>query len=329
MNKIRFGIVGSSAIVENFLKGAAKVHDFELVGVYSRELDKAKAFGENKGARLFFDSLEEMASCEEIDAIYIASPNFMHANQAITCLEKGKHVLCEKAFASNSKEVKRMIEAANINNVVLMEAMKTTVNPNFKALMDNIHKIGKIRRYFASFCQYSSRYDKYKEGIVLNAFKKELSNGALMDIGIYCIYPMVILFGKPESLKADAIMLESGVDGQGSILFNYKEMNGVIQYSKIANSYIPSEIQGEEGSIIIDKINGPRNIKIKYRDGREEDISVVQESYDMCYETEEFINIIKSGRKSSKINSLGTSLIVSEIMESARKQIGLEFPADL
>jgi len=329
MNKIRFGIVGTSGITENFLKGAAKARDFELVGVYSRELDKAKAFGEKQGARLFFDSLEEMAICEEIDAIYIASPNFMHARQAITCLEKGKHVLCEKAFASNSKEVKAMIEAAKENNVVLMEAMKTTVNPNFKALMDNIHKIGKIRRYFASYCQYSSRYDKYKEGIVLNAFKKELSNGALMDIGIYCIYPMVILFGKPESLKADAIMLESGIDGQGSILFNYKDMNGVVQYSKIANSYLPSEIQGEEGSIIIDKINGPTNIKIRYRDGHEEDISVDQEADDMCYETEEFINVIKSGGKTSKINSLETSLNVSEIMESARGQIGLEFPADL
>ena len=329
MGKVRFGIIGTSGITENFLKGAAKVEDFELVGVYSRDLDKAKAFGEKQGARLFFDSLEKMASCEEIDAIYIASPNFMHASQAITCLEKGKHVLCEKAFASNSKEVKAMIDAANKNNVVLMEAMKTTVNPNFKVLMDNIHKIGKIRRYFASYCQYSSRYDKYKEGIVLNAFKKELSNGALMDIGIYCIYPMVVLFGKPENIKADAIMLESGIDGQGSILFNYKDMNGVVQYSKIANSYLPSEIQGEEGSIIIDKINGPTNIKIKYRDGREEDISVAQEAYDMCYEIEEFINVIKSGEKTSKINSLETSLSVSEIMESARKQIGLEFPADL
>lgn len=329
MGKVRFGIIGTSGITENFLNGAAKVQDFELVGVYSRELDKAKDFGEKYGARLFFDSLEKMAGCEEIDAIYIASPNFMHASQTIICLEKGKHVLCEKAFASNSKEVKAMINAASKNNVVLMEAMKTTLNPNFKVIMDNIHKIGKIRRYFASYCQYSSRYDKYKEGIVLNAFKRELSNGALMDIGIYCIYPMVVLFGKPESLKADAIMLESGIDGQGSILFNYNDMNGVVQYSKIANSYLPSEIQGEEGCIIIDKINGPTNIKIKYRDGKEEDISVAQETYDMCYETEEFIKIINLGERYSKVNSLETSLSVSEIMESAREQIGLEFPADL
>ncbi|PRR79791.1 Gfo/Idh/MocA family protein [Clostridium vincentii] len=329
MGKIRFGIIGTSGITENFLKGATKVENFKLVGVYSRDMDKAKDFGEKKGARLFFDSLEKMASCEEIDAIYIASPNFMHASQAITCLENGKHVLCEKAFASNSKEVKKMIETANKNNVVLMEAMKTTVNPNFKALMENIHKIGKIRRYFASYCQYSSRYDKYKEGIVLNAFKKELSNGALMDIGIYCIYPMVVLFGKPENIKADAIMLESGVDGQGSILFNYKDMNGVVQYSKIANSYLPCEIQGEEGNIIIDKINGPADINIKYRDGHEENISVFKEADDMCYEIEEFINVINSGEKVSKINSLETSLWVSEIMENARKQIGLEFPADL
>ncbi|WP_341467137.1 hypothetical protein [Clostridium septicum] len=86
-----------------------------------------------------------------------------------------------------------MIKVAKENNVVLMEAMKTTLFPNFKIIKDNLYKIGKVRRYFASFCQYSSRYDKYKSGEILNAFKPELSNGSLMDIGVYCIAPMVNL----------------------------------------------------------------------------------------------------------------------------------------
>ena len=83
-----------------------------------------------------------------------------------------------------------MIEASRRNGVALMEAVKTTLTPNFMALREALPKAGTLRRYFSAFSQYSSRYDKFKEGIVLNAFRPELSNGALMDIGIYTIYPM-------------------------------------------------------------------------------------------------------------------------------------------
>ncbi|MFP3480910.1 gfo/Idh/MocA family oxidoreductase, partial [Burkholderia sp. SIMBA_057] len=73
-----------------------------------------------------------------------------------------------------------MIHAAKTNGVLLMEAMKTTFLPNFSMLQNHLHKIGPVRRFTASYCQYSSRYDAYKNGTVLNAFKPELSNGSLM-----------------------------------------------------------------------------------------------------------------------------------------------------
>ena len=270
-----------------------------------------------------------MAKSDLIDAVYIASPNSFHYEQAKIFLSNKKHVFCEKSMASNSKEVKSMIELANENNVLLMEGMKTTLMPNFKIIKDNLHKIGKIRRYFASYCQYSSRYDKYKEGIILNAFKKELSNGATMDIGVYCIYPMVCLFGAPKEIKVNNFMLESGVDGQGSSLFKYDDMDGSIIYSKIANSYLPSEIQGEEGTIIIDTIHDMNKITIKYRNGKTEVISVDQIEENMMYELKEFIELINNNTLESKINSHENSLNTSKIMEEIRKQIGLVYPADL
>ena len=92
-----------------------------------------------------------------------------------------------------------MIEASERYGVTLMEAMKHTLTPNFLSVLKNIERVGKVRRYFSSYCQYSSRYDKFKEGIVLNAFDPKLSNGAIMDIGVYTIYPMVVLFGQPSS----------------------------------------------------------------------------------------------------------------------------------
>jgi len=83
-----------------------------------------------------------------------------------------------------------------------MEALKTTFLPNFIAIKDNLHKIGRIRRVINIFCQYSSRYDAYKQGNLPNIFNPTFSTGSLMDIGIYCVYPVICLFGKPKEVIA-------------------------------------------------------------------------------------------------------------------------------
>lgn len=325
---VRFGIIGTNWITESFIQAAKKVEGFSLTAVYSRTTEKAKDFADKHHAEHIFTDLEEFASSDTFDAVYIASPNSLHASQAILCMEKGKHVLCEKPMASNRSEVNAMIKAANEYNVVLMEALKTTLLPNFLAIKENLHKIGKVRRYFASYCQYSSRYDKYKEGTVLNAFKPEFSNGSVMDIGIYCVYPAITLFGEPNEIKSSGYMLESGVDGEGSILLTYDEMDAVIMYSKITNSYVPSEIQGENGSIIIDKIHTPESVKIHYKDGTIEDLTQPQEAESMYYEAKEFIELVTQSRHQSEINSHQNSLITATVIEAARKQIGLVYPAD-
>lgn len=325
---IRFATIGTNWITEAFIEAAKKTEDFTLAAVYSRTDEKAKQFAAKTGAERTFTNLEELAKSKDIDAVYIASPNSLHAEQAILLMNHGKHVLCEKPMASNTKEVKAMIDAARRNGVVLMEAMKTTLLPNFQAVREHLHKIGKIRRYFASYCQYSSRYDAFKQGTVLNAFNPAFSNGALMDIGVYCIYPMVVLFGKPNRLQASSLKLESGVDGEGTIIFTYEDMDAVVMYSKITNSYLPAEIQGEDGSILIDAIHTPTKVEIRYRDGRTEDITVPQEQPPMYYEVKEFIELIKNGKRESEVNSHEHSLLTIALMEEARKQTGIVFPAD-
>ncbi|UFT99921.1 Gfo/Idh/MocA family oxidoreductase [Radiobacillus kanasensis] len=325
---IRFGVIGTNWITESFLDAATEVKDFSLTSVYSRTEEKAKEFADKHQATHTYTEIEEFAKSEEFDAVYIASPNSYHAEQAILCMNYGKHVIIEKSIASNAKEVESIIEAAEKNGVVVMEALKTTFLPNFQAIKENLHKIGTVRRYFASYCQYSSRYDAYKEGTILNAFNPKFSNGSLMDIGVYCTYPMVALFGKPNKLLASSFLLDSGVDGQGSIMFEYDEMSGVVMYSKIANSYIPSEIQGEKGSILIDNFNSPTHVEIRYKDGTTEDITREQVDNTMYYEAKAFIETIQSGKKESDVNSLEQSLITAQLLEEARKQTGVVFPAD-
>ena len=325
---VRFGVVGTNWITEAFIKGASHNEDFQLAAVYSRTEERAAEFAGKHGVNTIFTDLEDMAKSNVIDAVYIASPNSMHASQAITFMENGKHVLCEKAIASNSSELAEMINIAKNHNVVLMEALKSTLMPNFKAIQESLHKIGKVRRYFASYCQYSSRYDKYKEGTVLNAFNPEFSAGSLMDIGIYCIYPLVVLFGEPNSVQGNGYVLESGVDGEGSLILKYDEMDAVIMFSKITDSTLPSEIHGEDGNIRIDKISTPEKVEIIYRDGKTENISREQLADNMFYEAEEFITLIQQGRQQSANNSLENSRITMSILDEARKQMGVRFPSD-
>lgn len=326
--KIRFGVIGTNSIVDKVLEGASFDSRFELTAIYSRTQEKADEFARKHNVPHTFTSLEAMAASGLIDAVYIASPNSLHASQSILFMQHGKHVLCEKPFASNTKEVKGMIAASRKNNVTLMEAMKPSLTPNFKALKNHISEIGTIRRYFSCYCQYSSRYDKLKEGVVLNAFDPTLSNGAVMDLGVYTIFPMVVLFGRPLKISATGLKLSTGADGQGAVNLEYEGMNATVLYSKIADSALPTEIQGEDGTITADRINIIGKVSLKNRNGEEKIISSTDVIHEYYYEVAEFINLIQEGKRESEINSHENSLITIEIVDEIRKQLGVKYPAD-
>lgn len=337
MTKIRFGVVGTNFITDWVIAGAREDERFELAAVCSRTRERGEEFAAKHNIPHIFTSLEEMATSDLVDAIYIASPNYAHAEQSILCMNAGKHVLCEKPLAANAKQARQMVECSRKNGVTLMEAMKSTLSPNFTAVMDNLHRIGTPRRYFASFCQYSSRYNKFKEGVVLNAFRPELANGAMMDIGVYTIYPLVALFGKPQSINAQGIVLSSGVDGQGAVNMQYEGLNATILYSKIANSHLPAEIEGEDGNILIDRIQTPTDVHFyprqapasgheKHADG--EILNHKEEHNEYYYEVKEFIDLIEQERLESEVNSHQNSITTLEIIDEVRRQLGVRYPSD-
>lgn len=328
-NKIRFGVVGTNFITDWVIAGGREDDRFELTAVCSRSIQTAQAFAQRHQITHTFASLHEMAASDCIDAVYIASPNAFHATQSIVCMQHGKHVLCEKAFASNAHEVRLMIATARQCGVVLMEAMKPTLTPAFRAVQQHLPTLGTVRQYVATYGQYSSRYDKLKQGTVLNAFTPELSNGAAMDIGIYTIYPMVVLFGRPDTIQAAGIRLSSGVDGHGSVNFQYaNQMIGSVHYSKVADATLPTEIQGEEGLIRLDRINAIGDVQLIHRQGNTQSIMPQTHHNEYYYEVAEFIDLIESGQKESAVNSLQNSLITLEILDEIRHQIGIVFPAD-
>ncbi len=326
--KVRFAVIGTGKISDTILAAGGLDSRFVPYAVYSRRAESGEAFAKKHGMQVVYTSLEEMLADSNIDAVYIASPNSCHCHHTVAALRAGKHVLVEKAFASNTREAKQMVEAARESGKVLMEAIKTIPTPNFQAAKAALGRIGKVRRYFSSYCQYSSRYDAFRRGEVLNAFKPELSNGALVDIGVYTIYPMVALFGMPKGFSASAQMLSSGVDGQGTVTFHYDGMDGVVLYSKIADSELVTEIQGEDGTITLNRINTIDRVTFTPRGGESEELTCDHCGDDYYYEIAEFLDTIERGACESSINTHERSLEVVSLLEAVRKECGILYPTD-
>ena len=209
-----------------------------------------------------------------------------------------------------------------------MEAIKSIYLPHFQTVKDALPRLGEIHKYHASFCQYSSRYDAYKRGEEPNTFKRELSNGGLMDIGVYCLYPMVALFGVPKTCIAMGTLLESGVDAEGTLLCKYEAMSAVVSYSKVSASSFGGEIQGEEGTLQIDRISRFEKISLLWRNGEEEVLSVGQEGNGMSYEIKAFIGMIYDTSRKLMNEKLKLSKEVMKLMDEARQQMGIVYPAD-
>lgn len=351
MKRTRFGIVGTGRISDWVLKGAAMEPRFEAAAVCSRTEDKGKAFAQAHGIGKVCTDIDSLVSDPEIDAVYIGTPNDTHHDIAIRCMKHGKHVLCEKPLASNAKEVKEMVETAKACGVMLMEAMISTLTPNFKAAAERLKTLGEPRHYFSTFCQYSSKYDLLKRIIagedgspVPSSFNPDHSGGALMDIGIYPIYPMVALFGAPASVKANVTTCKvptsegmKAIDIQGSVLFEYAGMEAAVAYSKIADSNLPTEIACDGGILSLDQIHICRHAGMTRRgaptSGRSagpqtEDISVPADADEYLCEFKEFIDVLEAGRTESSVNSLETSLTTARILDEIRRQAGVTFPAD-
>ncbi|MFI3250409.1 MAG: Gfo/Idh/MocA family oxidoreductase [Eubacteriales bacterium] len=323
---VRFATIGSNVIVDQFLNEAKKVEGLQYVSAYSRTPEKAKDFAKKHNALRWDSDLLELANAPDIDAVYIASPNSLHCEQAILMMKHNKHILCEKTIASNENELQEMLKVAQEHQVILLEAVRSAFDPGFETVAQNLGKLGKIRRATFIKCQYSSRYDKFRNGIIENTFDPSLSNGSLMDIGIYCIHPMVFLFGMPNRIVSDTIILENGVDGAGTILFSYDSMQAEMIYSKISNNFLPSQIQGEEGTMIIDEIADTRKIEILYRNGEKESYSFEKAQYNLLYEAQKWVEMIENQEKATKYND--ASVMTLQVMDTVRKQLGIVFPAD-
>ena len=248
---INLGTIGTGWITASFIEAAKLSGKLNLSAVYSRTEDKAKQLAHTYHAAHYFTDIEEMAKSPEIQAIYIASPNSVHFEQALTFLKNKKHVICEKPIFSNRAELDEAFQIAEENGVFLFEAIRNIHTPNFRILKEKLQMAGNLRSAMLPYIQYSSRYDLFLKGEVPNIFSSTFSGGALVDLGVYPLYLAVGLFGEPRKVTYHPVILSSGVDGSGTLVLEYKDFVCTILCSKISHSVIPCEIHGEKGTFVL------------------------------------------------------------------------------
>jgi len=326
---INFGTVGTGWITHSFIQAAQLSKQLNLVGVYSRTEAKAIELADIYKAPHFYTDINEMAKSPEIEAVYIASPNSVHFEHALTFLKNKKHVICEKPIFSNTRELDEAYRIAEENGVYLFEAIRNIHSPNFRILKEKLHLAGNLRSTILPYIQYSSRYDKFLQGEEPNIFTAKYSGGALVDLGVYSLYLSVGLFGEPKKVTYHPVLLRSGVDGSGTLVLEYEGFVCTILCSKVSHSVIPCEIHGESGTFILE--DAAPISEIKFIDSHTKEsviLSVGQEEQDMVYECKNIATIIETKNDMEYEVLKKWSKIVLRVTEEARLQNNILFPSD-
>ena len=325
---MNFATIGTSWITEKFISAANTIEDVNLTAVYSRSAEKAASFAKKHNAADYFTNLTEMSQSRLFDSVYIASPNALHYEQSKLFLLHGKNVICEKPATTTKEQMEELIELAEKNNLLYCEAIMTTHTEGFDILRKEMEKAGNIRSAHFDFYQLSSKYPLYIEGKNPNIFNPEMHTGCLMDIGVYNLYLAAGLFGKPEKIISDAVMLENGCDAAGTAILKYRDKSVVLNYSKVGQTYSYSEIIGDKSTIMFESVSQLTGMYACDKENKTELIpSEVSRDEIMSGEIRFFKRMceLKDFSDSDYIFSKNTALCVREMCDLIRSENGFKF----
>ncbi|PNQ78773.1 MULTISPECIES: Gfo/Idh/MocA family protein [Paenibacillus] len=323
-NKIKWGIVGTGWISDQFVADLAHVTNGEGYAVGSRTIESATEFAAKHQISRAYGSYEELAQDPEVDAIYIGTPHPFHKENVLTALRAGKAVLCEKPFTVNSKELEELIGFARERKLFLMEAMWTRFLPPIRQVREWIHAghIGEVKLVKAEF---GFRVDWNPEGRLLNP---ELGGGALLDAGIYPVSFASMVFGpEPEHVWSTAHIGETGVDETFSILLDYGKgrtamLNGAVRLGLTNEAYI----HGTKGYIHIPSFLNSTSATLVVDGEEAQNFQDDRSSTGYAFEAEEVGRCLNEGLLESSTISLDESLGIMKLMDQIRSQWGLRYP---
>lgn len=328
MEKIRWGILGCGKIANKFAADLKLVEDATLTAVASRDQHRAIDFAKQHEVALVFSSYEALASCEQVDVIYIATPHGFHHEHTLLCLNHKKAVLCEKAFALNERQVREMVQAAHRNNVFLMEAFWTKFIPQYKKVTEMIQsgEIGELQMIQADFGFRAAKPTPQR------LYDPVLGGGALLDIGIYPVFLAASLLGRPLETKAVITPYPSGVDEQ--IAMTLKFENGalaILSASFSADTPVEATILGSKGYIrMLNRFYNPISTLQLVKDNNPPlPIEVHREAgFGYQYQARHVSECLRNNLIESPVMSHADSLLLMNTMDRIRESCGIKYAAD-
>lgn len=298
---VRYGLLSTAQIGLNaHLPASYDSKNSEIVSVSSRTAAKAEAAAKKHNIDRWYGSYEEQLADPDMDAVVNSLPNGMHAEWTIKAAEAGKHILCEKPLAVSAEECHRMIDAANANNVVLVEAFTHRWNPHMRMARKLVAEgaIGEIQTIDSALCFNIAEPD----GNV--RFSQELAGGALWDAGCYAVYATRFVMSA-EPVQVRGMSHDSGDWGidttfSGSMKFANGAIGNITTnmeqpfrcYITIDGSKGRIEIPGmfdDSGPIIIKRGDG--------RNGEKTEIISTPAPYRFVVQFDEFSECVLTGKK--------------------------------
>jgi xylose dehydrogenase (NAD/NADP) len=222
--KIRWGVMSTARINDSLIGPIRQAGRSELVAVASRNLEKAKAYAQEKDIPKAHGSYEALLADAEIDVVYIPLPNTLHWEWTVKAAEAGKHVLCEKPIVTTLEELDKVEAAAKANQVTIFEAFMYLHHPQTLKVKEMIQagKLGDLQLIVSWFSYYLPAADTNNIRLY-----PDLAGGSLWDVGVYPNSLAIVMAqaGSPVEVWANQIKGETGVDV--SMVGQMKFANGV------------------------------------------------------------------------------------------------------
>ncbi len=326
MGSLRWGILGTGWIAHAQTSDLL-AHGFTVNAVGSRAQSSADAFAGEFGIAAAHASYESLVADDSVDIIYVSTPHPMHASNAILALNAGKHVLVEKPFTLNAREAREVVDLADRNGLVVLEAMWTRYLPHMVRLRD-ILRTGVIGEVHSLIADHNQLLSDDPNGRLRNP---KLGGGALLDLGIYPVSYAWDLFGKPSRVLASGTLTETGVDRQTAIILDYATGERAVLHTAL-DTPGPNRaaIIGTAGHIELESVwYSPSAFTVFDSQGEptERYVSNVT-GRGMQYQAWELERLVSEGPSETDLLPPEQSVAVMQTLDEVRRQIGLTFPGE-
>ena len=320
----RFGwcFIGYGGIANTVAKQIVKA-DHKIVSVYGRSFGKASQFADKYGATAY-RTLEEALSANDVEGVYITTPNDSHAAYTKQCIALGKPVLCEKPFALNRAETEQVLSLAEKAGVYVAEAMWTWHN-SISLQVKNWISSGTIGDIVSVEARYAFPMLR-KNDTTSRLVNPAAGGGSLLDISIYPIRYVYELFGKPEDITCCG-KLYNGVDVEETVEMKYADFSAklFISFQKFKGEKMV--IRGTKGTITIPLFH--MATKAELSAGKRLVIKSGK-SYLSAYAAE-FDNTareIRAGETQSSYVPHRATMDTMGFLDACRRQLGVAYPGE-